>query len=515
MTKYIPGLLRQLPQAFTHSLLPSTTLTSSIKPSSAFLSAPIRNFTYTFLPRFETVANIPATASQEELAKEKSMYSATTEFVQQHGGPISKNILATIPANYYQTAQRLGLYPNIDIRVHRFDKSFLNVEGLELYPAIPGLHCDGEFRETYFGQPDLDRVPVSYHLIATVASKEAISRPRFVVNPVTVDVQGNSFAQDVTLWEKVHNAAMKIPDLRYYDMPDGALTQFDARSLHEVTPVKFTGSRMFFRCSMWHKPNLDDGQLSTTEQLYTVFDPLKVPKSHNDTTVNVNLASDHEVVSKVNSTYSIGELAKEQGVLRATLPFIQKQGGPILRALTAALPEGFLNVAKQLRKIPVVDFLIYRPYVSYIANTPANDGGIRLSGWNLPVEKARISSPPTPEVLISVSSHPQSVSSTELLVTPKTSVAVPDTPKEPHFWHHFNQKLTSSVQPQSTLPLKDGDVVLTSSHTPRRETATTNRGWRAILRASLVDESTSKPNKFTDQLVKQQYMQVPYIAKGW
>lgn len=93
---------------------------------------------YFFIPKFKTVATFPGETTGYDLQREKSMYSATIEFVKKHGGPLSRFLLTQIPEEYYREAASMGLPPNIDIRVHEFDALFFNTPGLELYPAIPG-----------------------------------------------------------------------------------------------------------------------------------------------------------------------------------------------------------------------------------------------------------------------------------------------------------------------------------------------------------------------------------------
>jgi len=219
--------------------------------------------TYLFKPEVSIVGAVSPVASIPELEREQGVYSATPDFVRKHCGPIANQIMERVGDWYFKEATALGLYPNIDVRVHRLYPGD--------YPAYPGWHCDGEFRETYFSQPDLDRIKVGKHIIATVSSVEGgVSNCQFLNEPldVTLDHEPSS---EHTLWGQVHK---KVPDNAYtLNTQDGFIYQFDSRSLHRVMPAKVRGWRLFFRMSMWHKPNLGDGGMVTKqEQVYKLVE---------------------------------------------------------------------------------------------------------------------------------------------------------------------------------------------------------------------------------------------------
>lgn len=219
---------------------------------------------YSFEPNFEIIKIFPGQASIEQLEREQGVYSATPEFVIKHCGPLAKKLLNTVPQEYYQEAKRLGLYPNIDIRIHRLYRGD--------YPAYPGWHCDGEYRETYFSQPDLDKIKVSKHLIATISSHpEGVSNcqflsERFEYEPKQVD-------SEHTLWGQVHSKLEQKPNKKVFDSQDGQLILFDSWSLHRVMPARIRGWRLFFRMSMWHRKNLGNGgMLTKQEQVYKLVE---------------------------------------------------------------------------------------------------------------------------------------------------------------------------------------------------------------------------------------------------
>lgn len=217
---------------------------------------------YHFKPKFEVAANFPGLVSIQDLENEVGVYSATLEFVRENCGPIANQILDHIPNWYYQKAKNLGLYVNIDVRIHRLYPGN--------YPAYPGWHCDGEYRETYFGQPDMFRIPVHNHLIATVSSHQGgVSNTQFLDEEFECDIEKADSEQ--TLWGQVHKLVESKGDHKLYDTKDGDLMSFDSWTLHRAMPTRIRGWRLFFRMSMWHKPNLDNqGKISKQEHIYVV-----------------------------------------------------------------------------------------------------------------------------------------------------------------------------------------------------------------------------------------------------
>jgi hypothetical protein len=221
--------------------------------------------TYTFNPNYRVVGKFEGVRSIPDLEREVGVYSATPEFVRAHCGPITVGILDLIPVSYYQEAADKGLFVNIDVRIHRLYPGD--------FPAYPGWHCDGEFRETYFSQPDLDRVPVHNHLCATVSShEEGISNTEFFAEPLSVEVSNPTAGH--TLWGQVDERIRKSDKLRFaWRSSDGQVVRFDSWTLHRCTAARARGWRLFFRMSMWHKPNLGDGgMVSKQEQVYKIVE---------------------------------------------------------------------------------------------------------------------------------------------------------------------------------------------------------------------------------------------------
>jgi hypothetical protein len=215
---------------------------------------------YQFAPNFKVIAEVPGHASIQDLGAEQGVYAASPAFVRKHCGPIAKRLLDAVPEEYFNTARKLGLWPNVDVRIHRLYPGN--------FPAYPGWHCDGEYRETYFSQPDMYKIPVHNHLTATVSSHiNGVSNTEFLCNSLEVEIE--SADMDNRFWRQVHAHVNCGSPTQM--IPDGELVQFDSWTLHRCTAAKIRGWRLFFRMSMWHKPYLgEEGMLSKQEQVYLV-----------------------------------------------------------------------------------------------------------------------------------------------------------------------------------------------------------------------------------------------------
>lgn len=223
------------------------------------------NKSYHFKPNFSVMKEVsPGCVPIRDMEKESGVYSASPEFVKKNCGDIARMLLSHVPDWYYAKAEELKLYPNCDVRVHRLYPSD--------YPAYPGWHCDGEFRETYFSQPDLDRIQVHYHITATISTNpDGVSNTQYLCDEFDADVDDS--LRDVTLWGQVHNQLEKKQEKRLFDTRDGQMMLFDPWTLHRCMPAKVRGWRLFFRMSMWHKPNLGDGGMITKqEQVYKLVE---------------------------------------------------------------------------------------------------------------------------------------------------------------------------------------------------------------------------------------------------
>ena len=213
---------------------------------------------YQFEPSLKQVGSFTPTATIEQIAEEVGIYSASPNFIRDHGGILTNSILDQIPADWFEEAKDLGLYPNIDVRVHRLYK--------DDFPAVPGWHCDGEYRKTYHSQPELDKVPMHRHIVGTIStSPTGVSLTEFVTDELEIEVDENN---GVGVWEQVHTHIDKVSPT-IVEAQDGLLYDFGSMTLHRCTPAKERGWRLFLRASMWHKPYLQgEGTIARQEYVY-------------------------------------------------------------------------------------------------------------------------------------------------------------------------------------------------------------------------------------------------------
>jgi len=217
-----------------------------------------------FKPTFKIIGSLNGVRFISELERETGFYSATETFARQNGGPIVHEILDLIPQSYRDEAKILGLFVNIDVRIHRLYPGD--------FPAYPGWHCDGEYRETYFSQPDLERIHVHNHLVTTISSHpQGVSNTQFLNEQIALEVDTPS--ADHTLWGQLHELISSKGTVETWDTKDGEIVQFNSWTPHRCMPARVRGWRLFFRMSMWHKPHLEHGgKISKQEQVYKVME---------------------------------------------------------------------------------------------------------------------------------------------------------------------------------------------------------------------------------------------------
>ena len=97
--------------------------------------------------------------------------------------------------------------------------------------------------------------------------------PEFLDEDVTLKLNP---AADHNLWGQAHKEIEKIKKqkpLKTSFIKEGDLILFNPWTLHRVSPTNHRGWRIFFRMSMWDKPNLGDGGMITKqEQVYKVVE---------------------------------------------------------------------------------------------------------------------------------------------------------------------------------------------------------------------------------------------------
>lgn len=217
----------------------------------------------TFNKNFETIGRHHPIYPIDDLEKEVGVYSATPEFVRKHCGSIANALLDIIPTWYFDEAKAKELYPNIDVRIHRLYPGD--------FPAYPGWHCDGVYRETYFSQPSPKHTKVAKHIILSVSScEEGVSSTQFLDEVFTLEME-NEPDGDHNLWGLLDQALSRKQRKRIYDVQDGEMMLFDSWAPHRAMPARTRGWRLFFRMAMWYRPNLGDGgKITKQEQVYKI-----------------------------------------------------------------------------------------------------------------------------------------------------------------------------------------------------------------------------------------------------
>jgi len=213
-----------------------------------------------FTPEFEVLASLDGLASIEELSNEISVYAASPFFVRVNCGPLARRFLDAVPNSYYDKCRGLGMLPNIDIRVHR-----LNIGE---YPAVPGWHCDGLRRETYFSQPAMDRATIRDTVFGFISSAPEVSRTEIITQNLYVAGPSNG-GDEFGFWREVSSQVPR--DVTRTEVQEGQFVSIGAKTLHRATPAKVRGWRLFFRMSMWHNAYLGDGgKVANQQQVYVV-----------------------------------------------------------------------------------------------------------------------------------------------------------------------------------------------------------------------------------------------------
>ena len=454
------------------------------------------NTLFWFLPNYGEVAKVTPTV--EDFVDEQSIYSATIEFARKRGGKITNEFIDKIPDYFYESAAKLGMHANINVRLHDLNLEIIPV-GHDLYPAVPGWHADGEYRKTYFSQPDLSYIPVSYHAVGTTSTRpQGVSNTRFLDTAIQMEIVKDM--PDSVMWADMHSYVEELESYEFSDIQDGNLAIFDARTLHKAMPVKESGKRLFFRVSMWHKPNLGDvgqppeeiGQISKQDQLYLlpkrgfkeqVIEPARI------------LPPDQKVIGSFNGTAQILELAQEQNIFGATIAEIKRDGGDIAKRLAGQIPSDFATEGY----VPVVDMMIFRLNPGYRPFFPNYEGLPQSVNWHLPHLGFQRELIESDDFLLGVDDYSTA------------ATAKAEQYKELWMAVSSHEDGVNVTEFSGRVRLEDGMVLLTSASSPRRELPTINRGWRLMMRVRLVPEGKVEPS----QLISQQYVNPGSEGAGW
>ena len=176
--------------------------------------------------------------TEEQVKNETMLFSATPDFAEENGGPITKHVVSLL--------KEKGISPNtiIDSRVHMLMPGWI--------PAIGGWHLDGVPRDKD-GQPIMDhpQLKIMNHWIyivdfGTGATTEYVPS-RGLTNTLPPE-KGNSS----TLWKR-HSLLINdyIDDhyLKPLKVNSNELTNIQANTYHRGVKATGTGWRFFLRAS--------------------------------------------------------------------------------------------------------------------------------------------------------------------------------------------------------------------------------------------------------------------------
>ncbi len=192
------------------------------------------------------------------LAKEPCLFSCSEEAVKISGGLLANIALKHIQGAFVQdiyNAKQAGLSAVVDIRVQRLM--------VDMFPSIPGWHCDAVPRCQYHGQPNFAAInPHAFHVAFTLSSEIAgVSNTEYVMDSIKPKVYD---AEHV--YRDLHDEVERIAPMTRQS-PDGVFVRFTPKTIHRATPTHRRGWRMFMRFSMYHKPPLVNG-VSGQQQVY-------------------------------------------------------------------------------------------------------------------------------------------------------------------------------------------------------------------------------------------------------
>ncbi len=193
-----------------------------------------------------------------ELAAEPSLFRCSMEHAEAMGGPITKEILAEVRAQFkadMHSAYAAGLTEVIDVRVQRLMPG--------MYPSIPGWHCDAVPRKHYHAQPDFSLInPNTFHITCIVdTDPHGVSDTEYL---------GQDFMWEYDdgepIWKQLHQYIERAGHTGRA-MRAGDLIKFNSMTPHRARPCHRRGWRLFFRMSMYHNPPVANG-VPNAQQVY-------------------------------------------------------------------------------------------------------------------------------------------------------------------------------------------------------------------------------------------------------
>lgn len=167
------------------------------------------------------------------IKNEPMLFNATQAFAYQNGGPITREFLASLPADWRNPDTV------IDSRVHMLMPGW--------FPCIPGFHHDDVPRTGPNDQPDYDTPAYrSEHLMGLVNAD--ICPTQFALGECFLPgVPDNDVVYRV--WHQQVEALLRNGCLTSMEAQSGTLIEFNDRAFHQGVRARASGWRWFIRMS--------------------------------------------------------------------------------------------------------------------------------------------------------------------------------------------------------------------------------------------------------------------------
>lgn len=204
---------------------------------------------YTFKPDFFHAAHLLEKFGERDIEAEPQLYSASFNFAEARGGPITQAVLRAMPPT--ALAPNPGRHVVIDSRVHMLMPG--------MYPAIPGWHCDAWPRtDGGAGQPDPSNVRDKVNVRHWTAIVGDCSLTEFYPDEHSAYCNAERFWSSVS--ERLPNSE------RIVKHPVDGIMEFGPDQLHRASPATHRGWRFWLRLSHYQRP--PQNKVRTQSQVY-------------------------------------------------------------------------------------------------------------------------------------------------------------------------------------------------------------------------------------------------------
>jgi hypothetical protein len=193
----------------------------------------------------------PKPATLQQMAGEPCLFSCDWATALQQGGPFTAAILAKLDECGYVTEGAV-----IDVRVQRLMPG--------MYPSIPGWHCDGVPRDTYFAQPDFTKADKTMRHVTLIHSTadDWVSRTQFTEEAMSAELTPEAGM----IYKQLHDQ-IEAYDTGRFQVEPGVAYAFSHFQPHRTMPTTTRGWRMFFRLSYYHNPPVAN-KIESVQQVY-------------------------------------------------------------------------------------------------------------------------------------------------------------------------------------------------------------------------------------------------------